>query len=77
MSTPSRSGPGLGPRATPCRSTQRAFVARGEAAIRRWKLSGDGQTAEEVMADLQQRLDEAKAGLLHVPGVTHSRVKAT
>ena len=43
------------------RRVQGEFVARGEAAIRQWKQEGGGQTADAVMADLQQRLDEAKA----------------
>lgn len=60
MSAPSRSDLGLGPRPTPGH-TLRAFVARSGAASRRWKLAGGGQTIEEIMADLQLRLYEAKA----------------
>ena len=42
------------------RRTQTEFVTRGEAAIERWKQEGGGQSADEVMAELQERLDEAK-----------------
>jgi hypothetical protein len=42
------------------RRVQSEFVARGEAAIDRWKLHGGGRSADEVLADLQTRLDEAK-----------------
>jgi hypothetical protein len=42
------------------RRTQAEFVARGEAAIKRWKREGGGQSVDEVMNDLQRRLDEAK-----------------
>lgn len=42
------------------RRTQAEFVTRGEAAIARWKQEGGGQSADDVMADLQSRLDEAK-----------------
>ena len=42
------------------RRVQSEFVARGEAAIERWKQEGGGHTVDQVMADLQTRLDEAK-----------------
>ena len=42
------------------RRVQAEFVTRGEAAIERWKQAGGGHTVDEVMADLQTRLDEAK-----------------
>lgn len=42
------------------RLMQSEFVARGEAAIQRWKRDGDGRTVDEVMAALQRRLDDAK-----------------
>ncbi|MBX3635849.1 MAG: hypothetical protein KF683_10760 [Rubrivivax sp.] len=42
------------------RRVQSEFVARGEAAIERWKREGGGHGVEEVMADLQVRLDDAK-----------------
>ena len=42
------------------RRVQAEFVARGEAAIEKWKQAGGGQTADEVMTGLQNRLDEAK-----------------
>ena len=42
------------------RRVQTEFVARGEAAIDRWKQVGGGHTVDEVMADLQGHLDDAK-----------------
>jgi hypothetical protein len=42
------------------RRVQSEFVARGEAAIERWKHEGGGQGVDEVMADLQTRLDDPK-----------------
>jgi hypothetical protein len=42
------------------RRVQAEFVARGEAAIERWKKEGGGHTVDAVMADLQARLDVAK-----------------
>lgn len=42
------------------RRTQAEFVTRGEAAIERWKREGGGHNANDVMADLQSRLDAAK-----------------
>jgi len=42
------------------RRVQSEFVTRGEAAIERWKQEGGGQSVDEVMADLQARLDDAK-----------------
>lgn len=42
------------------RRTQSEFVNRGEAAIERWKREGGGHSADEVMAKLQARLDDAK-----------------
>ena len=42
------------------RRVQSEFVTRGEAAIERWKQEGGGQGVDEVMADLQARLDDAK-----------------
>lgn len=42
------------------RRVQSEFVTRGEAAIERWKQEGGGRAVDEVMADLQARLDEAK-----------------
>lgn len=42
------------------RRVQTEFVARGEAAIELWKKVGGGHTVDEVMADLQGRLNDAK-----------------
>jgi hypothetical protein len=42
------------------RRVQSEFVARGEAAIARWKQEGGGHSVDVVMADLQARLDDAK-----------------
>jgi hypothetical protein len=42
------------------RRAQAEFVARGEAAIERWKREGGGHAVDDVMAALQGRLDEAK-----------------
>lgn len=42
------------------RRVQSEFVTRGEAAIERWKREGGGHGVDEVMADLQARLDDAK-----------------
>ena len=42
------------------RRVQAGFVARGEAAIERWKREGGGHSADEVMEALQARLDEAR-----------------
>ena len=42
------------------RRIQAEFVARGEAAIDRWKQVGGGHTVDEVMADLQGRLNDAR-----------------
>jgi len=42
------------------RRVQAEFVARGEAAIERWKQLGVGHTVDEVMADLQGRLSAAR-----------------
>jgi hypothetical protein len=42
------------------RRTQAEFVKRGETAIERWKREGGGYKADDVMADLQTRLDSAK-----------------
>ena len=42
------------------RRTQAEFVARGEAAVERWKQEGGGRPVDEVMAELQGRLDEAR-----------------
>jgi len=42
------------------RRVQTEFVGRGEAAIERWKSVGGGHTVDEVMADLQGRLNDAK-----------------
>ncbi len=42
------------------RRVQSEFVARGEAAIERWKQGGGGHQVEDVMADLQSRLDDAR-----------------
>lgn len=42
------------------RRAQSEFVNRGEAAIERWKREGGGKSADEVMAKLQARLDDAK-----------------
>ena len=42
------------------RRTQREFVVRGEAAIDKWKQDGDSRPADEVMCELQQRLDDAR-----------------
>lgn len=44
------------------RRVQAEFVTRGEAAIARWKQEGGGHSVDEVMAELQTRLDEAKRG---------------
>ena len=42
------------------RRVQSEFVTRGEAAIERWKQEGGGRGVDEVMTDLQARLDDAK-----------------
>ena len=42
------------------RRVQSEFGTRGEAAIAGWKQEGGGHTVDEVMADLQARLDDAK-----------------
>jgi hypothetical protein len=42
------------------RRVQAEFVQRGEAAIARWKQEGGGHPADQVMAGLQTRLEEAK-----------------
>ncbi|MEO5772225.1 MAG: YlcI/YnfO family protein [Burkholderiaceae bacterium] len=42
------------------RRVQTEFVARGEAAIERWKQVGGGHTVDEAMADLQGPLNDAK-----------------
>ncbi len=41
------------------RRTQLEFVTRGEAAIERWKQEGGGHAVDDVLADLQTRLDDA------------------
>jgi len=43
------------------RRNQAEFVARGEAAIERWKREGGGLSVDEAMADLQGRLDAARS----------------
>jgi len=42
------------------RRLQSEFVTRGEAAIERWKKEGGGHSVDDVMADLQAHLDDAK-----------------
>ena len=42
------------------RRRQSEFITRGEAAIERWKKEGGGHKVDEVMSDLQARLDDAK-----------------
>jgi hypothetical protein len=42
------------------RRSQAEFVKRGETAVERWKREGGGYKADDVMADLQARLDSAK-----------------
>lgn len=42
------------------RRVQSEFVTRGEAAIEHWKHEGGGHGVDEVMADLQARLDDAQ-----------------
>lgn len=42
------------------RRAQAEFVARGEAAIARWKQDGGGRSADEMVAELQARLDTAR-----------------
>ncbi len=42
------------------RRVQSEFITRGGAAIERWKQEGGGHAVDEVMADLQARLDDAK-----------------
>ena len=42
------------------RRLQSEFVIRGEAAIERWKQEGGGYAVDQVMAELQARLDEAR-----------------
>jgi len=42
------------------RRVQTEFVARGEAAIERWKELGGGHAVDEVLEDLQARLDDAR-----------------
>jgi len=50
------------------RRMQSEFVTRGEAAIERWKQEGGGPAVDEVMADLQARLDDAKRRAAHRAG---------
>ncbi len=50
------------------RRAQAEFVKRGEDAIERWKREGGGRPADEVMADLQSRLDRAKREAARRPG---------
>ena len=42
------------------RRVQAEFDTRGEAAIERWKQEGGGHSVDDVMADLQSRLADAK-----------------
>ena len=42
------------------RRSQAEFVTRGESAIARWKQEGGGRPADDVMVELQGRLDDAK-----------------
>ena len=42
------------------RRMQAEFVARGEAAMERWRREGGGFTVDEVMDDLHSRLEAAK-----------------
>ena len=42
------------------RRLQSEFVIRGEAAIERWKQEDGGYAVDQVMAELQARLDEAR-----------------
>ncbi|MEI7466402.1 MAG: hypothetical protein WCJ87_13745 [Burkholderiales bacterium] len=42
------------------RCVRSEFVTRGEAAVERWKQDGGGHEVDEVMGDLQARLDDAK-----------------
>ncbi len=42
------------------RRSQAEFVKRGETAIERWRREGGGYKVDDVMADLQARLDSAK-----------------
>jgi hypothetical protein len=42
------------------RRVQSELVNRGEAAIAGWKQEGGGHTVDEVVADLQARLDDEK-----------------
>jgi len=39
---------------------QAEFVIRGEAAIERWKREGGGRGVDDVISDLQVRLDDAR-----------------
>jgi hypothetical protein len=41
------------------RGAQAEFVLRGENAIARWKQEGGGQSVDEAMMQLQERLDDA------------------
>ena len=50
------------------RRAQAEFVKRGEGAIERWKREGGGRPADEVMTDLQSRLDSAKREVARRPG---------
>ena len=50
------------------RRAQAEFVKRGEDAIERWKREGGGRPADEVMADLQSRLDLARGEAARRPG---------
>lgn len=42
------------------RRSQSEIVARGEAAIERWRRGEVGHSVDEVMSRLQMRLEEAK-----------------
>jgi hypothetical protein len=46
--------------AAACRRVQAEFITRGESAIERWKQEGGGHAVDDVMADLQTRLDDAR-----------------
>ena len=50
------------------RRVQAEFINRGEAAIQRWKQEGGGYQVDEIMADLQTRLDDARRRAAQRPG---------
>jgi len=57
----------------PAKNQAAAFVARGEAAIHRWKQEGGGHEVDRILAELQQRLDRAKERRQALGAARHQR----